>query len=394
MPPGNPEAYQGGPDNKGFANLGQWWKALQGPTGAPIFADSPNVPEHEYLEGMDLMGEGPEATEYAQAIDPSQQNGMRAISDVPANAASALASVVPPRKPAAPVKAFPPPYDIEESNEATPGVPTGPSTPPAEPAVVSPDVAPITEKDVLDQNKAQTQASDKEPPAKTVSSPAEPAATEASTDNQAKRLSSGLGRGLDVVGGGADWLTDLIADVINDVINAGDRFANIPDEKQEARIDERDAAFGKFKEDYTGELGRGYDEWRNQSPEEIQAAQDVYRGVGRGGPIDPNELLQTIKDQIQKAIDFAKRGGQNVPPSPPPVLSTEGNLPPTLQLPQLQGVASSRDDVMEAIRATQAVPRPAREAPTTGGTQRTFSPKELDEAQLRSLFKINPVDTD
>jgi hypothetical protein len=106
MPEGIP--YQGGPDNQGFANFGEWWKAVRGPTGVP-----PSPVDPGPAGGMDLVGDEmpiqggitptwqpPSVTEGIQGDLADEIGPATAAPRATApTAPSTLANVVPPRKP-------------------------------------------------------------------------------------------------------------------------------------------------------------------------------------------------------------------------------------------------------------------------------------------------------
>ena len=94
--------YQGGPDNKGFANLGEWWKAVRGPTGVqpPPVAPSPAGEMNLFGDEMPIQGgitptwQPPGVTEAIQGdltdeIGPAFSDPFRPAGAVPIPAAPA-----------------------------------------------------------------------------------------------------------------------------------------------------------------------------------------------------------------------------------------------------------------------------------------------------------------
>jgi hypothetical protein len=144
--------YEGGPEGHGFTGLGQWWKALQGPTGVQALPTAPSPAGEMDLEGlfgdeMPIQGgitptwRDPDILEAVEAPDWEQAN---APGTTPGQSVAALASAVPPRKPNIPIQpALPPAPNLRTGpgrpeQFIAPANPTGSSILPIAPPSVDP----------------------------------------------------------------------------------------------------------------------------------------------------------------------------------------------------------------------------------------------------------------
>jgi len=232
---------------------------------------------------MDLMGDGPEAREYAQATlapatgqsfdeafaagrakqmaaNPSNPGGGTFTWDgksfhtgIAGEGATKAATTDTTN---AAVGTHPPPYDIEATGEGAPVAPAASSLPPAERAAIStqevvPDASATAKPPTGPVSPTSGTVVAEEPVAKT---PA-PASTvgEPPPDNRA-----GAEVALDAVGGGADWLSDLYLTLAQGMNTLGQKGFTRGGPEQDASLRESAEKFDAARDFSEGQLGKSF----------------------------------------------------------------------------------------------------------------------------------------